>query len=100
MYMYLIHKNASLCQVETLFRMRIRRTRCTIQDRAGHSTRCFLHRKLGTRMFLILSRIFQHVFIFMFDFTNKEEILVNYLMIINFKTIFQVCDFFKYRILI
>lgn len=84
MYMYLIHKNASLCQVETLFRMRRRRTRCTIQDRAGHSTRCFLHRKLGTRMFLILSRIFQLVFIFM----NNEEILVNYLMIINFKTIF------------
>lgn len=98
--MYLIHKNASLCQVETLFRMRRRRTRCTIQDRAGHSTRCFLHRKLGNRMFLILSRIFQLVFIFIFDFTNNEEILVNYLMIINFKTIFQVCDFFKYRILI
>lgn len=96
--MYLIHKNASLCQVETLFRMRRRRTRCTIQDRAGHSTRCFLHRKLGNRMFLILSRIFQLVFIF--DFTNNEEILVNYLMIINFKTIFQVYDFFKYRILI
>lgn len=94
--MYLIHKNASLCQVETLFRMRRRRTRCTIQDRAGHSTRCFLHRKLGTRMFLILSRIFQLVFIFM----NNEEILVNYLMIINFKTIFQVCEFIKHRILI
>lgn len=87
MYMYLIHKNASLCQVETLFRMRRRRTRCTIQDRAGHSTRCFLHRKLGTRMFLILSRIFQLVFIFIV--TNNEEILVNYLIIINFKTIFK-----------